>query len=274
MAPGRPRISQNFPVSPNPYPDRPSIDWRAIALGATVAIAVSTVLAALGVALIVALADNGMSAISVAGPWALGAAGLGFAAGGYVAGRLRADISQTPRDGTLGLAVWALGVFGLAVLLAVLENPLAARGTPRGERIATMVDALFRPLPVAPAEVAGASAQGSTMAAQGGTRAYDPGNIAAERSEVGRILRYGTVRGQLSADDRAHVGRLISMNSDLTQGEAERRVDKVLAEAAREVEDTRAKAGAMTAWLAIAVMLAAAAAVWAARLGGRHRPAD
>jgi hypothetical protein len=83
------------------------------------------------------------------------------------------------------------------------------------------------------------------------------------------------VTGEVPADDRAHVAQLVAARTGLSQSDAEKRVDEVLAKAdaaVRTAAERARRAGVLLAFLTAASLLAAAAASWwAARLGGRHR---
>jgi hypothetical protein len=95
------------------------------------------------------------------------------------------------------------------------------------------------------------------------------------RREVVRILAAGAVSGEVSADDKAYVARLVAVRTGMTQADAEKRVNEVLAKAdaaVKTVAEKARKAGVLLAFLTAASLLASAAAAWwAARLGGRHR---
>lgn len=112
---------------------KPYVDWGAIAGGAFVAVAISSVFLAFGSALGLSLASfQSGSATSVtglvivAGLWLLWVQVSSFAGGGYLAGRMRRRIGDAPphevemRDGAHGLLVWAVGVSLGAVVAAWL----------------------------------------------------------------------------------------------------------------------------------------------------------
>jgi hypothetical protein len=79
------------------------------------------------------------------------------------------------------------------------------------------------------------------------------------------------VRGELNATDKTYVASLVAANTGMTQAEAERRVTEVIAEAKQKAETAR-KLGILIAFAtAVALLVGAAAAAWAATLGGKHR---
>ena len=85
-------------------------------------------------------------------------------------------------------------------------------------------------------------------------------------------------QGTISADDKAYLARLIQARTGLAQPEAEQRIDRVMAtlqsaaEAAKAAADKARRIGVIVAFVtAASLVLSAAAAWWAAGLGGRHR---
>jgi hypothetical protein len=90
--------------------------------------------------------------------------------------------------------------------------------------------------------------------------------------------------GQLAAEDRAYLAQLISQRTNLSQADAEARIDKVYGDARKAVEDaklkakqaadTAAKVAAWTAlWMFVALLIGAFFASFAATFGGRRRDA-
>ncbi len=90
--------------------------------------------------------------------------------------------------------------------------------------------------------------------------------------------------GQLAAEDRAYLAQLISQRTNLSQADAEARIDKVYGDARKAVEDaklkakqaadTAAKVAAYTSlWTFVALLIGAFFASFAATFGGRRRDA-
>ena len=90
--------------------------------------------------------------------------------------------------------------------------------------------------------------------------------------------------GQLAAEDRAYLAQLISQRTNLSQSEAEARIDKVYGDARKAIEDaklkakqaaeTAAKVAAWTSlWTFVALLIGAFFASFAATFGGRRRDA-
>jgi len=250
------------------------VDWGAIVAGTVLASAISIVLftfgTAIGLSMVSPYAGEGTSRavyFVALGLWTLWVIVSSFMAGGYLAGRLRRRIGDGTehevevRDGAHGLTVWALGVVIASLLLAlgvsgiagsaakVAGPSIAASSEGRDDVTQFTVDSLFRPV----------------------GRAMPAADNYVERREVSRILTLGTVRGELTAPDKAYVVRLVAGNTGLSQAEAERRVDEVLADAKHKADMAR-KAGIVIGFLtAAALLIGGAAAAWTATLGGKHR---
>ena len=132
-----------------------------------------------------------------------------------------------------------------------------------GEPLSYFVDSLFRP---EPGERASAPAEGTD----------------ASLAEVTRIFVNALRTGSLPRDDVRYVGQVIAERTDLTQQEAEQRVNEAFARlqatldeaetAAREAADAAREAAARTAlWLFISLLIGAFIASWMATFGGRQR---
>ncbi|MSO72919.1 MAG: hypothetical protein EXQ84_04840 [Rhodospirillaceae bacterium] len=262
-----------------------NIDWRAITLGTVVAAALAMALVAFGLGLGLSVSSNAergppSTAIIGLGLWAVAVGVASAAVGGYLAARLRKRASSATahenliHDRAHGLGVWALGVVVTCLFLVVVDSGSGRRVAMNGagnERANYLVDSLYRPMPPATGEAPGASSTGSTMDAAGEAPVNVQSAQQAERREVARIVRFGTTRGQLSADNRSYVARFVAIATDQTQGEAERRVDQVMAEAGRRPGAARGAFAIVVVLISAGALIAAVAAAWAATLGGRHR---
>ncbi|MGE4063417.1 MAG: hypothetical protein AB7E79_08615 [Rhodospirillaceae bacterium] len=270
------------------------VDWCAIAAGAMMATAVSIILftfgTAIGLSMVSPYEGEGVSRaayFATLGLWTLWVIVSSFMAGGYLAGRLRRRVGDANehevdvRDGAHGLLVWATGVV-LASLLLVLGvtgavgtavkagAPAAAEAADNadggGGMTAYTVDSLFRATTTtAPAQPATDPATGAAMPAT------PPDDGRADREEVTRIFAHGVTDGELGAEDKAHAASLISRRTGISEAEAQKRIDTALAKA-KEAADAARKIGLIVGFLtAAALLVGAAAAAWAAALGGRHR---
>jgi hypothetical protein len=273
------------------------VSWGAIFAGAAAAAALSLILVLLGFGL-------GFSAVS---PWAnegVSAKSLGISTivwlavtqivasglGGYIAGRLRVKWAYMHtdevyfRDTAHGFLAWCVATLVTATLVAGSVSSLVSGGVQAG------------------AQVVGGAASAATQAA--GTAAANtnsdqygyyidslfrddrPAAVSddAARGTVTRIFVRSLSDGQLSAEDRTYLAQLVAQRTNLTQADAERRVDEVYArtqkavadakQAAQQAADTAAKVAAWTTlWMFVALLLGAFFASFAATFGGRRRDA-
>jgi hypothetical protein len=268
------------------------VEWRAIIAGAVGATAISFVLLTFGSAI----------GLSVVSPWSHAGMSLtwfavltglfmvlvhvgSLAAGGYIAGRMRApwagDFAPEGhfRDGAHGFLVWALtvivgawlvattaaeglktGVQATAAVGAGAASGLAIRDRSTGEQGPQNygVDYLLRPGPNATNEMP----------------ALDP----SSRQELGRIFATGLQKETLDPRERSYLAQIVVRRTGLPEAEAEKRVDDAFMEAKaaevriREAADKARKAAAVAAFLTAATLLiGCAAAAAGAGLGGRHR---
>jgi hypothetical protein len=271
------------------------VDWPAVFAGAVAAAAISFVLltfgAAVGLSATSAWPDSGMSVTMAAilmGAWiALVQAGS-FAAGGYVAGRLRggaADPSRVERefgDGAHGFLVWGVGV----LLGAILAGGAISGATKVAVESGTAVAAGA----VGGMASGGAQRGGITLTPadyatdyllRTGPDAQPPAAAApSPRPEVARVLIAAVRDGSLPARERTWLAQLVSQRTGLPQADAERRVDEAFAEAkaaeekVRDAADRARKAGALAGFLAAAALaVGCVAATAGAASGARHREA-
>jgi hypothetical protein len=250
-------------------------------------------------------AGLGFSAVS---PWAnegVGAKGLGITAivwlaltqiiasgmGGYLAGRLRVKWANMHgdevyfRDTAHGFLSWAVATLVTATLIAGSISSVIGSGVQAGANVAS-----------------GAASAMSTAAAShadkntGNSSDYfidtlfrdDRGTAVSEDAAHGIVTRI-FVRslgndGQLSGEDRTYLAQIVAQRTNLSQAEAEQRVDQVYAKAhqavedakvkAKEAADTAAKVAAWTTlWMFISLLLGAFFASLCATFGGRQRDA-
>ena len=260
------------------------VSWGAIFAGAAAAAALSLILVLLGFGL-------GFSAVS---PWAnegVSAKSLGISTivwlaftqivasglGGYIAGRLRVKWAYMHgdevyfRDTAHGFLAWCVATLVTATLVAGSVSSLVggaasaatqavgtAAGNTQGDEYGYFVDSLFRDdRPVAVSD-------------------------DAARGTVTRIFVRSLSRGELAAEDRTYLAQLVAQRTNLTQADAERRVDEVYARtqkavadaklAAQQAADTAAKVAAWTTlWMFVALLAGAFFASLAATFGGRRR---
>ena len=289
------RSSEGYYAAADESSTLSGVSWGAIFAGAAAAAALSLILVLLGFGL-------GFSAVS---PWAnegVSAKGLGISTivwlaatqiiasglGGYIAGRLRVKWANMHgdevyfRDTAHGFLSWCVATLVAATLIVGSVSSIVSGGVQAG------------------ASVAGGAASAMTQAA--GTAAANtdsdqygyfidslfrddrPAAVSddAARGTVTRIFVRSLSDGQLSAEDRTYLAQLVAQRTNLSQADAERRVDEVYARtqkavadaklAAQQAADTAAKVAAMTSlWMFIALLIGAFFASFCATFGGRRR---
>ncbi|OJF92849.1 hypothetical protein AX761_20610 [Rhizobium sp. 58] len=278
------------PLSSHVESSRSAVSWGAIIAGAVAAAAITLLLtllgSGLGLTMVSPWASEGVSATTFAvstAIWIVIVQWLSSGMGGYITGRLRTRWTGTQtdevffRDTAHGILAWALstliiaGTLTSAVTSTINSGVQAASTVTSGAALATasaaanvdsgptayFVDSLLRP------------------ADPGATTAETNAQDAAQAS---RILINGATAGEIPADDRAYLGRLVAVRTGLSEADANARVDTVLKSiedakvAAQEAADTARKAGATFALLtALSLLVGAFIAGVSAALGGRER---
>jgi len=239
---------------------------------------------------------SGPSATSLtvaAAVWLVMAQIMGFATGGYLAGRLRSPaydgvIGETTfRDAAQGFMVWALGAVAMAVFVGLMGYLAASAATQAAAGAATavnvaarnepanttaaatdyFVDLLFRP-GAAPATASTPRPSDTVGLAAAGAQ---PGLSAETRAEVTRVLVRGISQGRLDDNDRTYLAQVVFARTGLPPDEAQRRVTEVetkAREAVKDAADKAARAGAyFSFWTFMSLLFGAVAATLAGILG-------
>jgi hypothetical protein len=291
------RSSDGFYPAAEESNARSGVSWGAIFAGAAAAAALSLILVLLGFGL-------GFSAVS---PWAnegVSAKGLGISTivwlaftqivasglGGYIAGRLRVKWANMHgdevyfRDTAHGFLSWCVATLVAATLVVGSVSSIISGGVQAGASVVGGAASM--------ATQAAGSAAGNPDSDQYGYfidslfRDDRPAAVSddAARGTVTRIFVRSLNDGQLAAEDRTYLAQLVAQRTNLTQADAERRVDEVYArtqkavadakQAAKEAADTAAKVAATTTlWMFVALLIGAFFASLAATFGGRRRDA-
>ncbi len=263
-----------------------AVSWASIAAGAVTASAVALPLWALGAGLglssISPWSDTGLSAATfkvAAGIYLVIVAVMSSAVGGYLAARLRTKWIGVHsneaffRDTAHGFIAWAFSVLISATLLGAATTHLlggaasmvgAAAGQTATNPAQVYVDRLFRR--EAPANAAPAGGAATPAPAAGGN------TNAAARAEVLRLwtLSYAT-GGGLSNPDKTYVAQLVAAQTGLSQPDAQKRVDDVIAQAKAAADQARRGAAKLAFWMTAALLFGAFAASLAAVEGGQLR---
>lgn len=254
-----------------PYERAPAyIQWGPIIAGAITAAALASVLHAFGAALGLAFGstaptwrDTSFALWLLSGLYLVLVALAAYSVGGYIAGRTRSALTTgTPdeidaRDGLHGLMAWAIATLLAALLIAAASASVTRLATPSGGQsgpatsvageniIAFDLDRLFR---------------GDRM----------PENLAPARAEAARILLTASSHRGVLAEDRTYLARLVGARTGLAAPDAERRVDTTIASARENISRARRSAVILAFMTGAAALLGAAAAWFAAGVGGRH----
>ena len=235
--------------------------------------------AAIGLSATSPFAGKGLSATALGiatALWVLWIAVSSFMAGAYIAGRLSRRIPDASeheadvRDGAHGLVVWALGTLLLAYVASSSIAGVAKLGA----------DAVS-----GAASVAGSTAKTLTQSADPVnytidrlTRGVQGADMDRMRQDVMRIFANAATTGTLSNDDKAYVTSRIASAANISQEDATKRIDETqaqvnaLTERAKQAAESARKVGILIAFLtASSIVISAAAAWYAAAMGGKHR---
>jgi hypothetical protein len=249
-----------------------TFSWGAAIAGAITAAAIAFILIALGTGVGLALTSPysgpSVGTMTIGGAvWLVLVQSIAFAAGGFLAGRLRArgeaiaSAEARFRDGANGFLVWAIGALATALAIAVIGTisisggVRAIAGVTQGtseDQLGYFVDALVR---------APVSRQ---------TNLTDQ-----DRAQVLRILATAIRDGGLANDDKNYLSSLVAARTGLNQDEAQSRVTNIFnraQESLKQVADSARSAAAYVAfWTFMSLLFGAVAATLGGILGGELR---
>lgn len=254
------------------------VDWAAILAGAILAAAIFSLMttfgAAVGLSVVSPLPGKGMSSAGLAvatGLWVVWITVSSFMVGAYVTGRLRRRIHDASahesdvRDGAHGLIVWALGT----VMIAWLTTSAAVGLTKAAGSIAATAASSI----VSGAEMLGPTVERLVRSTSASTPVTD-----AQKTEIVHILSASAVSGTINADDKAYLSGQIATRAGIPAAEADKRITEAMAqvsaaaEQAKQAAESARRTGVLIAFLtAASIAIGAAAAWWAATMGGNHR---
>lgn len=281
--------TQNF-ISPDQaveFETGTYIDWGAIFGGIILASAISLVMLAFGSAVGLSFSTASVTAKGYAIGAGIGAAiwfiwvqVSSFMAGSYLTGRMRkrkhnsTEHEVEVRDGSHGLLVWAGGVLigaylalsgvssmvnsiGSIAKTATESTATVASGSPSGS-MEYYTDVLLR----------------SPVTASASSARSDRPAVA---SEINTILARSALSDP-NPDDKTYLAQIVSQQTGVTAEIANTRVNDTYTSIATAKEnvvkatESARRIGIIAAFLLAASMLvSAAAAFWAATLGGKHR---
>ena len=275
------------------------ISWSGVIAGALTAVAVTAIIVALGSGIGFSLASPfssspSSSTLTILGAvWLVFAQGVGFATGGYMAGRLRANPGRWHtgevkfRDAANGLVVWAIGVVLSMLLLAGAVSKVTSAAATAGGAAATAgavagvtqpssldyyTDMLLRTNPQSQASTASNPASAS---APNGVSAANGMNSQMQRQQVSRIMLNAIGPNGLSNDDRTYLAEIVSAQSGMNQDDAQKKVDDVVNRAKADVTkaaDTARKGAEYFAfWTFMSLLFGGVCAALGGMLGGDLR---
>jgi hypothetical protein len=261
-----------------------AVSWAAVIAGGIAAVAITLLLVALGTGIGLASVSpwsaSNPSATTftlLAAIWLIIIQWLSSGLGGYLAGRLRTKWTGLHsdevffRDTAHGFLAWALasilvaafatssvtsaiGSAGRAISGAAATATQAAASQASGSN-GYFLDTLFRK----DQPEAGASSQDAL-------------------AEAGRILARSVANGTLDSADRAYLAKLVAARTNISQQDAEKRIDDTMAQMkaaedkAKQAADATRKATASGSfYLFFSMLIGAFIASAAGALGGRQR---
>jgi hypothetical protein len=250
------------------------VSWAAVLAGAVTSCALTLVMLSFGIGLGFAVVspwgNSGVSATSFeigTGLYLIVVAMISSALGGYMAGRLRnrwigvRDTEVQFRDTAHGFLAWALASVLGAILLASPATSLLSSATSGAVQATSSssqptgpmdgyVDALLRP----------------------DNPSAENNNVANNRQEIARLLaadfRNG---GEASAADRSYISKVVAARTGLSQADADKRVNDVVAQIKADLDKARKAAMQLAIWLTLSLFIGALSAALAAMEGGGLR---
>jgi hypothetical protein len=252
------------------------VSWPSIVAGAVAACALTLLLLAfgtgLGLSVVSPWAGSGVSATTFkigTGLYLVVIAMLASSIGGYLAGRLRSGWSGVRgdeiyfRDTAHGFIAWALAsVLGAAVLAGPASSLIGGTASGLTQAVATQanqsagpmdgfVDTLLRADPAAPAAT---------------------NNQSDPRGEMVRLFtRSFRNGGELKAQDREYVAKLVAARTGMSQPDAEKRVNEVVTQVKTDADTARKATAQLAFWLTASLLIGAFCASLAATEGGGLR---
>jgi hypothetical protein len=255
-------------------PSVPGVSWAAVLAGAVASLALTLVLlsfgAGMGFSVVSPWGNSGASATTFkigTGLYFIVMAMISSAIGGYLAGRLRTKwvgVHTTEvlfRDTAHGFLAWAAASVLGAVLLASPATSLVG-GTLAGAAQGAANAARSSPM----------NAYVDTLLRSDNSSAQSQQSPSDTRGEMVRLFTTNFHNASdLNPTDRAYVAKVVSARTGLSQQDAEKRVNDVVAKVKTDLDEAR-KAGMQTAiWLTLSLFIGAFSASLAATEGGGLR---
>ena len=268
------------------------VAWPAIIGGAFAAAALSLILLALGSGLGLASVspwpNSGASVTTftiMTAIWLIIIQWLASGVGGYVTGRLRTKWVGLHthevffRDTANGFLTWAAASVIGAAFLASAAASVVSGTTTMAARIAS--GAAGGATQAAATRPSGTIADPTGYFVDGLFRSDHPSPNAADgdaQAQSARILLNGMRNGGVPAPDKAYLAQLVSTRTGLSQADATKRVDEVIAQEAsaeakarQAADDARKAASKLSIFTALSMLIGAFIACIAAAVGGQQR---
>lgn len=268
-----------------------AVSWPAIFAGAAVATAATVLLLTLGSGIglssVSPFQNSGLTAgsVAVAGViWLIIVQWVSSCFGGYFAGRLRTRRTGLHadeaffRDTAHGLLAWSVATLVTVVIVAMAGSGLLGAGA---RAIGGAASSAVQGASQAGAATASSVSDPSAALLDTLFRQAQPtanGNASDAKSEAGRILASSLANGSMSAPDRTYLSQLAAARTGISQPDAEKRVDDMVAQAkmaadkARVAADEARKATAkLTFYTFFSMLVGAFIASVSGALGGRLR---
>ncbi|HEY6927666.1 MAG TPA: hypothetical protein VI653_29590, partial [Steroidobacteraceae bacterium] len=176
------------------------------------------------------------------------------------------------RDTAHGFVTWALATVVGAAVLASAVGAVSAKGI---EAASSATSSAAQGLATSMSESVTPYDVDRLLRSSGAPKS---GAEQDERAEVTRILVQGVGRGEVSADDRDYLSKLVAARAGISEADAQKRVDDVIAAAkeaevrVRQAADAARKATAATSiFMGFSMLIGAFIASAASALGGRLR---
>ena len=251
------------------------VSWAAVTAGAVASCALTLVVLAFGVGLGLSVVSPwggaGVSATTFkigTGLYLVVVAMLSSSIGGYLAGRLRTRWIGVHgdevyfRDTAHGFIAWAFATVIGAALLASPASSLiggAANGVARG---ATTTASQAGPM----------DGYVDTLLRSNAPATPNAGNAPDSRGELVRLFASSFRNGDgLKPADREYVSKVVAARTGLSQADADKRVDDVVAQAKSDIDAARKAAAQLAFWVTASLLIGAFCASLAATEGGGLR---